>query len=151
MLFVDWWVSQHESYLHGCARRLGLLGRVSPDAPASEPKVKKGAATGAGSAAAKKQQQQQGKGGKHSKKRQAGKADSRGRGNHSGSSGRGQTPSRQQSSEAGINSRDQNANSAPHQPGSSRASSEDSDWEVQLRPLRQQQQQPAPPSSSAQQ
>jgi hypothetical protein len=150
MLIVDLWISQHESYLHGGARQLGLIGRTAPATSARDPKVKKGSASGAGSAAAKKQQ---GKAGKQSKKRQAGKADSRGRSNHSGSSSRSQAPGREQSSEAGTNSsRDQNTNSATHQQHS-RVSSEDSEWEVQLRPLRQeqqqQQQQPAPPSSSS--
>jgi hypothetical protein len=155
MLFVDWWVSAHESHLHGCARRLGLLGRNAPATPAPEPKGKKAATSGASSAAAKKQQQQQGKGGKKGKKRQAGKADSKGRSNHSGSSSsRSQAPSREQSSEAGTNSsRDHNANIPPWQQGS-RALSEDSEWEVQLRPLQQEQQQqrqqqPVPPSSSS--
>jgi hypothetical protein len=153
MLFVDWWISQQESYLHGGARRLGLIGRAAPATSAPDPTVKKAAAS-AGSAAAKKQQQ--GKGGKQSKKRQAAKADSRGRSNHSGSSSRSQAPGREQSSEAGTNSStDQNGNSATHQQHS-RGSSEESEWEVQLRPLRQeqqqqQQQQPGPPSSSANQ
>jgi hypothetical protein len=46
MLFVDWWISAHESYLHGVARRLGLLGREAPATPAPETKGKKAAAAG---------------------------------------------------------------------------------------------------------
>jgi hypothetical protein len=153
MLFVDWWISAHESYLHCCAWRLGLCAK---DAPAPGLKAKKGAASGAGSTASKKQQQQQGRARKQGRKRQAGKADSRGRSDHSNSaSSSSQAPSSEQSSEASRKaSKDQNANSPPHQLGSSRAASEDSDgeWEVQLRPLlqeQQQQQQPAPPGSSS--